>query len=292
VRSSAITGLAGNPAREAINSLVAAAGDGTRLVRIRAAASLSQQPSVKFDPEDKKLVDLATGEYEAYLKCRPDQWSSHYNLGNYYVNLGRIQEGLKEFNIATRLQPQSIPPLVNASMIYARLGDSRSAEDKLRKALEVDPDNAVVNFNLGLLLAEQGQSQEAEQRLKAALAADPQMSAAAYNLAVLVAPKDPRQAVKWCRQAVESQPDEPKYVYTLAFYLDQSRQSSESVRLLRNLIQASPSAFEAYALLGSILERQGKRSEAARVYGEALATETITPATRRQFEATLARLNR
>lgn len=290
VRASAVTGLAGYSAPEGIKAMVSATGDEIRLVRIRAAASLAQLPSADLKPRERDQVNRATKEYEAYLKCGPDQWNSHYNLGNYYVNLGRLQDGLEEFNIATRLQPQSIPPLVNASMIYARLGDSRSAENKLRSAFEVEPGNAIVNFNLGLLLAERGQGEEAEERLRSALVADPQMASAAYNLAVLVAVRDLSQAVKWCRTAAELSPDSPKYSYTLAFYLGQSGDFRESSKVLHTLIQNHPDYFEAYALLGNTLVEQGRPAEATSVYKRALARQGMTLGTRRQFEAMLARV--
>jgi tetratricopeptide (TPR) repeat protein len=290
VRAAAVTGLAGYSEPEAIRAMVSATGDEIRLVRIRAAASLAQQPAAELNPREREQVNRATREYEAYLKCGPDQWNSHYNLGNYYVNLGRLEDGLRAFNIATRLQPKSIPPLVNASMIYARLGDSRSAENKLRSALEVEPGNAIVNFNLGLLLAERGQIEEAEERLRSALAADPQMASAAYNLAVLVAARDLNQAVKWCRTAAELRPDEPKYAYTLAFYLSQGGDLRESIELLNTLIRNHPEYFEAYALLGNAFLEQGDFDEARSVYERALAREGIALGTRRQFEAMLARL--
>jgi Flp pilus assembly protein TadD len=114
------------------------------------------------------------------------------------------------------------------------------------------------------------------------------MAAAAYNLAILVADQDLKEAVSWCRRAVELRPDDTKYVYTLAFYLNQNGELEESSRLLHDLIQKSPASFEAYALLGNILERQGRLSEAKRVYEKALSTESVPPAARSQFEAMLA----
>jgi len=289
IRASAVTGLAGYSGKDGITAMAAAAGDETRLVRIRAASSLSHHTSAELSPRNKEQVERATEEYEAYLKCGPDQWNSHYNLGNYYVNLGRLEEGLKEFNIATRLQPQIIAPLVNASMIYARLGDSNMAEKKLRNAASIQPDSAIVNFNLGLLLAERGQLEETEKRLKSALEADPQMATAAYNLAVLIAARDPDEAIEWCRRAAELRPDEPKYAYTLAFYLNQTGNSVESQKVLKRLIEIYPQYFEAYALLGDLFIKQGKSTEARAVYERALASESLGPGTRRQFELMVAR---
>jgi tetratricopeptide (TPR) repeat protein len=292
VRAAAASGLSGYPSAESITALVAATADKRRLVRIRAAASLTRHRTAALTQRDRSQVRRATDEYEAYLKCGPDQWSSHYNLGNYYVDLGRLDKALKEFNIASRLQPQSIPPLVNASMLYARLGNNAAAEQKLRDALAVDSENAVVNFNLGLLLAEKNKTEEAERLLLKALENDPQMAAAAYNLAIMVSQRDLVEAVKWCREAVELRPDEPKYIYTLAFYLNQRGKFGESSRLLQTLVRKHPDYIDAYPLLGTALEKQGRTSEARDVYRRALEIGGIAPNTRRQLEAMLARLKR
>jgi tetratricopeptide (TPR) repeat protein len=291
VRSAAATGLAGNPSAESVATLVEATGDESRLVRIRAAASLTRHPKDELSEQDRRQVRQATHEYESYLKCGPDQWGSHYNLGNYYVDLGKTKEALEAFNIASRLQPKSIPPLVNASMLYARLGNNAAAEQKLRDALAVDPENAVVNFNLGLLLAEKNRPGEAEKLLEIALENNPQMPAAAYNLAIIVAARSPGEAVKWCRRAVELSPGDAKYVYTLAFYLYQSGNIEEASRFLQTLVGDNPEYIDAYALLGRILEEQGRLSEARNVYQKVLE-KSLAPSARRQFEVLLARLNR
>ena len=175
-------------------------------------------------------------------------------------------------------------------MIYARLGDNRSAENKLREAADLEPDSAIVNFNLGLLLAERGQVEEAESLLRSALKADPQMSNAAYNLAVLVAARDLNDAIKWCRRAAELSPGEPKYAYTLAFYLNQSGELTQSIGLLQELIREVPDYLEAYALLGSALVEQGRAGEARALYKKVLGKENLAPGTRSQFEAMLARV--
>jgi Flp pilus assembly protein TadD len=175
-------------------------------------------------------------------------------------------------------------------MIYARLGNGNSAETKLRSAFALEPDNAIVTFNLGLLLAERNQSEEAERLLRSTVEADPQMAAAAYNLAVLIAARDLGEAVKWCRKANELRPDEPKYAYTLAFYLNQQGESRESSRVLEELIRRNPGYADAYALLGSTYESRGQLREAGDVYRRAIGISGLTPGVRHQFEAKLAGL--
>ena len=95
------------------------------------------------------------------------------------------------------------------------------------------PDNAAANFNMGLLKAEQNDPKGAEKYLKTALKADPQMAQAAYNLCVITAKDRINEAVTWCRKAAELRPQEPRYAYTLAFYLNQKGDRDEAIRTLK-----------------------------------------------------------
>ena len=93
VRAAAAEALSLRPSQESFQALVAAAGDSYRLVRIRAASSLAQYPAARLQGADQDKVKLATDEYLASLMTRPDQWTYHYNLGNYYLNRGEVKTG-------------------------------------------------------------------------------------------------------------------------------------------------------------------------------------------------------
>ena len=101
----------------------------------------------------------ATAEYLASLTARPDQWTSHYNLGNYYLNRGEVKQALAAYDTALKIEPRAAMVMVNAAMAYAQMGEKSRAEKSLVKAIKVAPDNAAAHFNLGLLQgrAEPGQ---------------------------------------------------------------------------------------------------------------------------------------
>jgi tetratricopeptide (TPR) repeat protein len=273
VRSSAAGALAYNLTDETVQALLKATSDGYRLVRVRAAASLAGYPRERLATEDVARLKVATEEYEASMRCRPDDWSSHYNLGNYYLNQGKLQAALQEFNLASYLQPQHIAPLVNASMVYARIGDRKAAQEKLQQAIEQEPDNAVANFNLGLLLAENGDVKRAERCLRNALKTDPTLAAAAYNLAVLISRDRLEEAVHWCDRAAQIRPDQPKYSYTLAFFLRQKGDHQRASRILEDLIERSPDFASAYTLLAEIYKEQDRLDEARVIYRKALEVQ-------------------
>jgi tetratricopeptide (TPR) repeat protein len=290
VRAAAATGLADRPTPDAVAALVAATRDDYRLVRVRAATSLASYPIQQVGEDDRQHVEKAFSELEASLLSRPDDWASHYNLGGYFVDRGRLPEALKHFETASKLRADVVPPLVNASLVYARLGRNAEAEAALRKAVKLEPANGAANFNLGLLLAEQNNATEAEQCLRAAIKADPNLAAAAYNLGILLARDRIDEAVRWCRRAAELRPDEPRYAYTLAFYLRQRGDSDQARQVLERSLDRAPAA-DACFLLGEILERRGDVAKARAVYQRALALQDLPPQERRQLEAKLRSLS-
>ena len=290
VRSAAAAALATYPAPQARESLFEAAGDDFRLVRVNAAMALSHHPALTLRQEDQKKLEKATEEYLASLLSRPDQWSSHYNLGNYHLNRGDLTLAMGAYETALKLEPRSIPALVNASIVQARMGNQEKAEGFLRKALEVDEGSAEANFNMGLLKAEQKNFAEAEKHLRAALKADPRIDAAAYNLGVLLAKDRPEEGLEYLRKACELRPDIPKYGQALAFYLGEKGDQTKAIQALQETISRQPGNGDAYLMLGEIYLRQGKPERASAVYVQALRNKALSDSDRERIGAKLREL--
>ena len=177
----------------------------------------------------------------------------------------------------------AIPPLVNASVVYSQLGQNDRAEQSLRQALRLEPTNPAANLNLGMLLGELGRIAEAEQAFRTALQADPQSAAAAYNLGVILSQRDVSQAIELCRTADRLRPDEPKYAFAVASYLQQDGQIDQAIQELRQLQQRHPGFAYAYGLLGSLLVDRGRTAEAVQVYQQAAANSQLPDQARSFF---------
>ncbi len=289
VRGAAAVHLGANLSAENRSALLEATGDDYRLVRVRAARSLAPYPRELLSAEDRERLDRALRELVVSLQSRLDDWASHFNLGSYYLDRGELDRAISAFAIASRLRPDVPMPYVNAAIAHARLGQNSQAEQVLRKALDVDPQSAAANFNLGLLKAEQDDLAEAEKRLREALKTDPDMAEAAYNLAVVIARDRLDEAVALCRRAAALRASEPKYAYTLGFYLNQSGKAEEARRVLQQLIARHPGNADAYALLGSILEGRGQVREAQALYRQALADSNLSDRDKVTFATKLNR---
>ena len=234
VRAAAVETLATMPSQENLQALVMAAGDDSRLVRIRAAAALVGYPEPQGDNTHVANMKKAAEEYRASLMVRPDLWSSHYNLGNHHLARDELAAAVAAYDQALRFEPRAAMVLVNAALAQARMGDAGKAEASLAKAIEIAPTNAAALFNLGLLKAEQNDPAQAEQFLRQALKQDPQMAQAAYNLCILLGTDKPAEALGFCREAVRLRPDEPKYGFTLAYTLNRQGGQAEATTLLQS----------------------------------------------------------
>jgi len=292
VRAAAAEALSIRPTPESFRALITAAGDGYRLVRVRAAASLAHYPTAWLTDEDQAKVQQATGEYLASLTVRPDQWSSHYNLGNYYLSRGEVKEALVSYDTALRLEPRAPMVMVNAAIAYAQMGERNQAERSLLKAIKIAPDNAPAHFNLGLLQGEQNRPKEAERELKEAFRLDPKMAQAAYNLCILIAKDRPEEALSWCKKAVELNPQQSKYAYTLAFYQKEQGDLKAAAATLQDFLLQRPGFTEGYLLLAEIHVQKGERPQAEALLKQALQLETFSPQDRAQVEAMLQRLSK
>ncbi len=258
VRAAAVETLATMPSQENLQALVMAAGDDSRLVRIRAAAALVNYPEPQGNNPHVVNMKKAAEEYRTSLMVRPDLWSSHYNLGNHYLARGELAAAVAAYDQALKFEPRAAMVLVNAALAQARLGDAGKAEASLTKAIEIAPTNAAALFNLGLLKAEQNDPARAEQSLRQALKQDPQMAQAAYNLCILLGTDKPAEALGFCREAVKLRPDEPKYGFTLAYTLNRQGGQAEATALLRSMVEKYPQYQDAALLLKEI-ETGGKQ---------------------------------
>jgi Tfp pilus assembly protein PilF len=272
VRSSAALAISDNLTRESIDALLHVTADPVRLVRIRAAEALSPIPQARVPEETREHLKAAQAEFLSALNARPDDWTSHYNLGNFYASRNEIEKALSSYETALRLEPRAVLPLTNIAIVYSQTGEYDKAETSLRKAIDIDPKSAPVHFNMGLLLAERGKTKEAEKELRTALNLDPRLAPAAYNLGLLIMKERFDEGLSYCRKAHELSPNNPKYSYTLAFYQTQKDDRKGAVRTLRNTVKHHPAYADAVFLLGEIYEKEGKKEDAKEVYRKALSS--------------------
>jgi cytochrome c-type biogenesis protein CcmH/NrfG len=132
--------------------------------------------------------------------------------------------------------------------------------------MEVDPQNIAVNLNYGLLMAEQKKFVEAEKGFRSVLQADKNNPTALYNLSIIVSSRDLNEACKLSRQAMQAVPDDPKYAFTHAYFLNGNQQKKEALALLERTVKKFPDHLSSVFLLGSIYLEGGNKGKAIDLY--------------------------
>ncbi len=276
VRASAAESLGDRIDAETIKALGTAIRDKSRLVRVRAASAMAAVPRDLLDAATAAVFDQAVVEFKATLDARPDNWSSYYNVGSLYLSQHDYGQAKTFFETAIRLQPRVVQPYVNISFAYNALGMNDKAEQSLRKACELEPKSLEAHINLGLLLGEMGRLEEAGSHFLKAAELNPQSAVAVYNLGVINTKLGRMSsALDYLRRACTMQPENLQYGYSLAFYLHQSGQDADSVRMLQRIVRQEASYMDAISLLGEIYLKQGKIKDVRALYENALRSNRL-----------------
>jgi len=290
VRAAAAQALDGHVTAESVTALAKATSDEYRLVRVRAATALSAIGVEQLPSEYQMPVRHATTELLEALGAHPDDYASHYNLGNFHMRRLDQEKALASYQTAIKLRPDFVPPYVNIAFVHNSMGHNDKAEASFRKAIALDPNNAAVHLNLGMLLGEMKRPKDAEISFRAALSADPNSAVAAYNLGVLLASDQPSESLQLCCKAYLLRPDEGRYGYTYAFYLFQKGAIEQAITILTDMISRNVPYGDAYALLATIHLQRGEPDKAFDVYSSAYRNTKLTQQERENFRVAAHRL--
>lgn len=287
VRGAAVEALGDQLQPQSLPLLTPMLRDPSRLVRLRAAATLAGVPGEALSPEELRARDAATDELLSSFKARPDDTAAYHSLGNLRMGQGDLGKAISAFEDALKLQPQNVSSLVNAALAYNMAGDNKLAEARLRAAVGLEPTNAAVQLNLGMLLGEVGKIDEAEQAFRAAFRFDTNSAQAAFNLGILLAEKAPEEGLAWCERAAALRPAEARYSFTLGFYQQKAGKTQSAIETLERSLKSRPGHPESYILLVQLYDAQGRGDDALRICEAGAADERLTAELRDRFTARL-----
>jgi tetratricopeptide (TPR) repeat protein len=160
----------------------------------------------------------------------PTSWSSHYNLGRAYLELGQDQAAKNQLLEAQRLNPREANVLNNLALAKANLGDRTGAVSDLRAALLVDPTLLEAHNNLGAFLYEQGSFADAQHEFSIVLATDPSSTSARFNMArTLAAAGNYEAAIREFESVLTIDPEDVPARYELAMTYASSGHQQEAI---------------------------------------------------------------
>ena len=186
MRHTAVRNLHALPSKKRIRLIVPLLYDPVKAVRIEAANKLTVLPRGQLTGKLEKRYLTVLNEYRQAMEYTADFAASQHNLGNLYSNLGQLDEAVKAYQAAIRIDDQFYPAKVNLAMVYNRVGKNREAEGLLREVVQAQPRLHEVQYSLGLLLAERKKYEEASLYLSMAARGLPNRARVHYNLGLLL----------------------------------------------------------------------------------------------------------
>ena len=130
-------------------------------VRIEAASLLASVPQDRLSPDDRNRLSRAIDDYVTAQRVNADRPEHRLNLGNLYLQQGKMAEAEAEYEAARALDPGFTPVYVSLAQLYARQGRDVEGERTLREALTRMPDDAELHHALGLNLVRQRRTADA-----------------------------------------------------------------------------------------------------------------------------------
>jgi len=122
-------------------------GEGTRVVPSTSYGAARVTPAeehfnrgVTYHNEGR--LDEAIREYQAALRVNPNYAETHYNLGLAYRQQGRLDEAIHEYEAALRINPDDVESHLNLGMAYGEQGRLNDAIRECQVALRINPDFA------------------------------------------------------------------------------------------------------------------------------------------------------
>ncbi len=283
VRAVAAEGLALNPEGENRYMLFNALNDSLRVVRMAASVALAMMPPNMLTQGEREILTPHLEEYKKSLMVRSDDWSAHYNLGNFYSVQQKLDKALKSYNVSIAINKEAVPPIVNAGYTHSLLGNYDEAEKKFRDALLLEPGNEAANLNLALLLGELKRMDEAEDVYREILHNNRSSAVAAFNLSIIVSSRDISECLTFGKSAVENAPQNNRYRYTYAYFLNQAEKQGEAISELTKVINEAPGYVDAYSLLASIYQNTGKIKMVIELYKRASKEPQLPDGARQYF---------
>lgn len=170
-------------AEDLITAVAPLLDDPVRMVRTSAAQVLAPL-SRELPPEDRRAFERATEELRAGQQADPDLASSHYNLGNFSLDLGQEPRAAGQYQQALQIDPLFFPARFNLGMLYSRTRQDKLAEAEFRRLTQQDPTASLPWYRLGLILGRRGRFAEAEVALQRALKLEPNNFDYLYGLGI------------------------------------------------------------------------------------------------------------
>lgn len=209
--------------------------------------------------------------YRRALMLRPDHPETHYNLGVFFLDTGRLDEAIACNRKAIALRANFVAAHNNLANALRARGRLEEALTHYGQAVRLEPRFADGWSNYGVALREAGRVEEAIPALERAVGLAPHAWSAISNLGVAYLARNRfEEAVACQRKALELKPDSAEVLSHLGNALAGTARWEEAEACYRQAIQKAPAYAEAHNNLGTLRMERGDVAGAAASFRNAL----------------------
>ncbi|MCB9463092.1 MAG: tetratricopeptide repeat protein [Candidatus Eisenbacteria bacterium] len=162
----------------------------------------------------------------AKIAADPEDVEAHFDLGNFYYNLGRRPQAEAEYRRILEIDPKHLGATINLGVVLNESGKSEEALVAFDQALELDPGNSHVLCNRGQALYALRRYDEALALYEEAAQRDPESQLAVYLIGVSFADAGIyKEAIREWEKVIAIDPDS-----------ETAATAREGIQVLRTLV--------------------------------------------------------
>jgi tetratricopeptide (TPR) repeat protein len=255
-----------------------------------ALTDYSQARALLERPDVPGNVDRAIEGFIAAIQKDPRFALAHAGLGDaYWAKYGESKDeswppkAMLSISEALRLDPDQEQVHMALADMYKATGQVDSAIEELRRAVALKPKDDQPHLALATILAEQGRFDDSIREARHAIDLRPSYGQNHAALGYAYYRKgDYASAISAYRRATELQPDNPRVFQMLGTAHQANGDADQALENYRRAIAIRPDS-RSYANIGSLQSMQGRFTEAARAFEEAVKLEPGSPAAQRSL---------
>lgn len=162
-------------------------------------------------------IEVTSGNYRA-----------HSNLGNFLSDQGKVDEAIRHYQEALRINPNFVEAETNLANTLARQGRLDQAVEHYSHSLLIRPQYAGAHNGLGAILVDQGKVNDAIAHYREAIRLEPEFAEAHNNLAAALAQEGRvDEAVQEVAEALKIQPNSTEFRSNLDLLLKAKRPAAQ-----------------------------------------------------------------
>ena len=203
-------------------------------------------------------LDDAVTSYETALTIKPDYVDAHYNLGNVLTQLGQFEKSVPCFHKSLEIRPDHVMAWNNLANVFQELGRLDEAVTSYNKILAIKPNYAEIHYNLGNVHQKLGRLDEAVTNYQQALDIKPDYAVAWCGIAnVYQKSGKPDEAEAGYHRALALDSQYAEAHNHLGLLLQDCGRLDEAVTSYQNALAINPDYAGAHSNMGSVYQNLG-----------------------------------